>query len=305
MIQSRANLVRASTPPLLQATVAWENSALQEASVIYDEGTWKLWYNGGWATPGIGYATCSGDPTVPGNWTKYASNPVCGQGGSGISGAAERTNMVKVGSTYNLFYSDGTNLKLATSSDGISFNTPIQMLAGNAVGWANQWHNSTVWQAGTSDWRMLVEGHNVAPPPAWQISYATATAISGPWTVQGSGPLTSLANPLWPFGYSHPNYLGFFNGLHHIIYHVDAGNYSAIYLATSTDLTTWTQSANPVMQANFGTYEAQQCADPWVVEQSGKTFLFYDGVNNTTSTSYINAATYPGTISEMFQNLMV
>lgn len=269
-------------------------------------GLYKMWYTGGWTNPGLGYATCpiTSDPTVGANWTKYAGNPVLGQGGSGVAGFASGNNVIKVGATYYSYYYDtlgGGNLKVSTSSDGIAWNTPTTAIAANSVAWVSGWANSFAWNEGGNTWKMLVEGRSVSAGNPWTISYATSTdGLS--WTVQGSGPLTSLN--IGGIGtYSGPwlvNGGSKINGRYHLFFHAGTNdiNYSNIYHAYSTDAQNWTVTG-AILYANLGAFETQQVADPSVVENGGQTYLFYDGVNNNTSTSYINAAKYPGPIANL------
>ena len=294
---SRTAFARASVP-LISAGGGWETCP-EEPCVLYEGGTWKMWYCAGWASAAMGYATCSGDPTVPGNWTKSGSNPVLGQGGSGYAGAVTGVNVVHVGSTYYCyFYAIGgsTPLRVATSSDGVTWNTPTIAIAANAVGWMTGWANTYVWNEGGSTWKMLVEGMSTGG--AWVTNYATSTDGLA-WTVQGAGPVTTLAVS------GQTNYGGPWlaaggakvNGRYELWYHAGTGNYSDIYHAYSTDAQTWTQTGLEFVH-NGGTYELQQAADACVVEVAGKTYLFYDGVDNGTPASYINVAVLPMTVAE-------
>ena len=297
------NWTRAAGNPILSAGAAWETTSVQEPSVLYEAGTWKMWYTGGWAAPAMGYATCTGDPTVAANWTKYAGNPVLGQGGSGVAGFVSGNNVVRVGSTYYAYYYDangGGNLKVSTSSDGIAWGTPTTAIAKGAASWMpGGWANTFVWNEGGSTWKMLVEGStNVSGGPLWGTSYATSTdGLS--WTVQGTGQVSgfsSLSNPGGPWlAYGGQK----INGLYHLFLHAGGTPCSDIYHAYSADAQSWTLTTIPdaELRHNTGTYEVQQAADPSVVEANGTSYLFYDGVDNANSKAFINVATYPGTLA--------
>lgn len=297
----RTSWMRAAEP-LISPSAAWEGGSsgqVQEPTVLYESGTWKMWYTGGWSSPAMGYATCTGDPTVTANWTKYASNPVLGQGGSGYAGNVSGNNVVHVGSTYYAyFYATGASsaLYVSTSSDGITFGTPTTAIAANAVAWMSGWANSFVWNEGGTTWKMLVEGWDTTTS-GWAINYATSTNGTS-WTVQGTGPLTSLA-VAGRANYGGPwlvNGGALIDGRYELWYHAGTGNYTDIYRAWSTNAQNWTQGAVPELVHSGGTYEAQQAADPSVVQNGATSYLFYDGVNNGTPASWINVATIPMTL---------
>ncbi len=290
-----------ATEPLLSAAAGWESTggaAVQEPNVLYESGTWKMWYTGGWGTEAVGYATATGDPTVTANWTKYASNPVLGGGGSGYAGTVNCISVVHVGSTYYAYFRAASpyNLMVATSSDGITWGTPTTALAYNAVTWVNGWANTQVWNEGGTTWKMLAEGSSGTG--TWAISYATSTdGLS--WTVQGSGALSSLA-VAGMNSYGGPwlaNGGAKVDGRYQLWYHAGGSNITDIYRAWSTDAQNWTQGAVPELVHNGGAYETQQVADPSVVQNGAITYLFYSGVNNSTPASWINVATIPMTLS--------
>src|SRR5438445_4708770 len=58
--------------PLIVATEPWEEAALSEPSVIYEDGVFRLWYRGGWENCSLGLATSTDGLT----WTKSPANPL-------------------------------------------------------------------------------------------------------------------------------------------------------------------------------------------------------------------------------------
>lgn len=282
-----ASWSRSGSNPILTPTIAWEETAVYEPNVIYD-GAWKMWYGGGWANPGIGYSTSADGIT----WTKYAGNPVLGQGGSGVAGIAVRNDVIKVGATYYCYYADANplaNLKVATSSDGIAWTVQGTALAKNVVGWATGWANAAVWVEG-STWYMLAEGRSGS---IWEIAYATSSD-GVTWALgNGGNQLTTLQVAAGGM-YGGPNV--FRDGAtYHLWYHAapGAGDLPTnIYHATSTDRITWTQTApNPVLTYAGSGFEVDQVADASVLVVSGTAYLFYDGVNNAASQARIGVAT--------------
>lgn len=308
----RIRWTRATGNPILSAAGGWESSnAVQEPSVLYDAAAglpmsakFGMWYTGGFTTPAMGYAYCTADdPTVAANWTKYASNPILGQG-TVVAGWVSGNNVVKIGSTYYAYYYDangGGNLKVSTSTDGLTWSSPTTALAKGAVAWMpGGWANSFVWNEGGTTWKMLIEGSTTSGGGTpWAIAYATSTD-GLTWTIVGTGPLTSLqvtsgSNYGGPWLLNDGQKIG---GLYHLYFHSGQGNYTNIYHAHSSDAQNWTVTGLE-LEANFGTYEAQQAADPSTIEVGGIGYLFYDGVNNGPIAGYINVATIPGKVSDL------
>lgn len=287
--------VRSANNPILSPTESWETTAVQEPNVFYENGTWKMWYTGAFMANAMGYATCSGDPLLPGNWTKHPSNPVLGQG-TVVAGWVAGPNVCKVASTYYAFYYDalgGGNLKVSTSTDGISWGTPATAISKSAVPWTSGWTNSFVWNEGGSNWKMLVEGRSTAAGTPWRTAYATSPDGLA-WTIRGSEALSSLivSNGDQSGGPWLANGGNLLNGYYQLWLHVGVTPRSNIRRAISRDAQNWT-FVSQELNANLGTYEAEQVADPSVLEVNGASYIFYSGVNNATSTSYISAASSP------------
>jgi hypothetical protein len=73
-----------SNPVLTKSTSGWDSAHVGKPAVILDGVTYKMWFSGtndptGQASRQIGYATSADGVT----WTKYGSNPVLTNGGSG------------------------------------------------------------------------------------------------------------------------------------------------------------------------------------------------------------------------------
>lgn len=331
MLGGRSNLLpavsggwRRITEPLMSPTVAWEGTALQEPDFHHDGSGYYGWYSGGWTNIGIGYVTNTADPTNPADWVKYAGNPVIGQGGSGITGFAGRGNIVESGGIYYAFYSDaigtGANLKLTQSTDRVTWTTPSTAIPGNAVAACDGWANSTAWFDGTN-WNLLVEGvtGHVGPSVSqWGCFLFQSATLTGSWVVQNGGnPLITMEYPGFTTGYGQGPNIAEINGIltpsingnltvwdHASI--VDGGvtvsNINHVY-GSGNPATTWVPSPVFDIEANRGTYEKEQAADPCVLEVTGQSYLFYDGVDNVNQLGYINLAGYPGTLSQLLASL--
>lgn len=301
--------------PLISPTVAWEGVGVQEPDVHYEAGTWKMWYSSASVTGGIGYASCTSDPTIPANWTKFAGNPVLGAGGSGIAGFSARQHVRKVSGTYHCFYSDavgGGNLKRSTSANGTTWAAPTTAIASGAVAGVNGWANSDLYFDGTS-WFLFVEGNiGAGPVHQWAPYLFKNTAITGDgaWVVQNGGaPLSSLQVSGYDNGYGQGLSIAEIDG-------TDTFQLGAPYVlwchaskatnpvtsdimhayGVAPSFTTWTPVSTFDLLHNGGTFEQSQAADPNVLQVSGKSYLFFTGENANTLAGYINLATFDGTL---------
>lgn len=242
------------------------------------------------------------DPTVPANWS--APVKVLGNGGSGYSGNAQENAVFLIGGTYYNYFSTGvvtSDLMVSTSADGITWGTPTVAIAHNAVTWAADWANTAVFKDGSGTWHMLVEAYPTgAVDQQWVIAYATSTD-GLTYTIQGSGPLTSLQAGY--YGYSGPNFArngALIDGLYVIWYHVNTAGgssvtTSAVWAATSPDLINWTPLGVQIFPTGEPT-ELQQVADPSILEHNGNLYLFTSGDTNITPIFYINFQQFAGSI---------
>jgi predicted GH43/DUF377 family glycosyl hydrolase len=105
--------------PVLTPTSGWESTQIDAMSVIYEGGTFTMWYGArDNSTYQIGRAT-SPDGT---HWTRDSANPVLRLGSGWESTHVSAPSVIKIGRMYYLFYAghDGTTSRvgLATSWDG-------------------------------------------------------------------------------------------------------------------------------------------------------------------------------------------
>lgn len=286
--------VRIAGNPVLAPGVAWEETAVYEPCVILDGATWKMWYGGGWDHPALGYATSTDGLT----WTKYASNPVYGQGGSGYANTSASAEVIKIGSTYWLFTSGGTSTTtirttfgVATSADGIAWTTQSSSMS-FPVG-ATLWGNRAVWIE-DSTWYMLQEAGLIGGT-YWAI-YLYTSSDGLTWTIANGGAQLSTLQVFAGGMYGGPN-LWRDGATYHLWYHAapGAGNTPTnLYHATSTDRINWTQtSPAPVLTFDGSSLEADQVADPSIIVTVGTAYLFYDGDDNPAETAYVLLATAP------------
>ena len=304
--------------PLIQPSVAWEGNFCQEPDVHYESGTWKMWYSGGGPPQAMGYATCTTDPRLPGSWTKFASNPVLGAGGSGVAGFVGGIHVQKVAGTYHCFYYDGNgggNLKRSTSANGTTWAAPTTAIASGAVAGTHGWANSDAWYDGTSWWLFVEASLNAAGGPPWGCFLFKNTSITndGGWVVQNGGAgLTSLTESGYTQGYGQAPNVAEIDGVdafqigspYVMWYHVTKGSnpnfQTDITHATSIDpgFVSWIPSTTFDLIHNGGQWEVTQVADPSVLQVSGTSYLFFSGANAASLAGVINLATFNGTLSQ-------
>jgi predicted GH43/DUF377 family glycosyl hydrolase len=214
--------------PVLMPAVAgsWDAKQVGFPSVIKDGSTYKMWYSALDASDiaRVGYAT-SPDGII---WTRYAGNPVLtpGAGGSWDTAYVGSANVIKVGSTYHMWYRGGVNggIGYATSLDGIAWakflGNPV--IAIGSGGWdQTAYHPRVVYDE--AGFHMWYSGCNLAGDVC-QVGYATSPdgshwtrkgmvlpqGPSGAWDGQGADHVAVLqvgsTLKMWYSGYNGTNY---------------------------------------------------------------------------------------------------
>ena len=140
---------RSPSNPVLKPTQPWEGACVCENVATFSNGSWKMWYRGGWGTTGVGLATSSDGI----NWTKFPGNPVYGMGGSGMGkDDGGQPWIIQVNSTFYLYTTNNQvpRVNVATSTDGISWVTRPSQIA--LPSGCNLWGNRVVWYNTSSIW---------------------------------------------------------------------------------------------------------------------------------------------------------
>lgn len=289
---------------MVDYTEAYEGTVAAEPVMLVEDGVIRLWYRGGgWgADCSILYASCSlsDDCTVEANWTKYASNPIYGDGGSDQADPAALPHVLKVGDTYwlsaitNAFGLGGTEaMVFATSSDGLAWTTQVGSISRPSG--TTMWGNRVVWKEGAG-WYMLAE----AGPTPWRI-YLFTSSDGLAWSIGNGGDALSSLEVAADGAYGGPSILTsgvsqvpiLDDGLYHIWYHaapVSGSLPTNIYHATSSDRVTWTQTGAVLTRSGSG-IEVDQVADPQILTINATAYLAYTGADNVEEWHVIGIAT--------------
>jgi hypothetical protein len=197
----------------------------------------------------------SGGTTNPGEWDRYAGNPVLVEGSSGSwdDHGSTFSSVIydSLAGEFRMYYhgfSGGTHqIGLATSPDGLNWTkypgNPI-MTPGPAA-----WDNSSVrvpmvWKEGLTDYRMIYTGNGSG---GMRVGYATSTdGIT--WTKHPSNPVFN--DPTWASGETE-NWGVIKVGSEYLMWYSDFGMRQS-GIAVSTDLVSWTPHTTGPIFASSG-----------------------------------------------------
>jgi predicted GH43/DUF377 family glycosyl hydrolase len=261
---------RVSSDPVLKPTQAWEGSEIGKASVIYDEGKFKMWYTAG--NVAIGYAT-SNDGM---NWTKYDGNPILQDFSS--------PTVVKVQGTYYMYYGyDDQNsvprIGLSTSTDGILWTS----YSGNPLPMKPLWPSSILhindqwmlWYATaivTPSFRQVIAYANSSDGKAWnEVSNPVALKLPVGYTAAYDAEVAFAGDVYNMWATLASSSKGF-----HIFYY------------TSADGLSWTLSdQNPLSG------ETRSAVHPSILTKDGVSYLWYLSQNAGVYGIYLATSTMP------------
>jgi len=157
----------------------WDDYDVCNPSVLFDDGTYRMWYSGfNGSTWRAGYAT-SPDGIM---WTKYEDNPVLDLGAPGAwdDSGVYTPSVLFYDGTYKMWYSgsDGSNVRIgyATSDDGMVWtkyegNPVLNLGAPGAWDGYDAWTPSVVFY--DEAYKMWYSGNDGSN---WRIGYATSNA---------------------------------------------------------------------------------------------------------------------------------
>jgi hypothetical protein len=290
--------------PVITRTAAWETEAICEPSVMYENGTFKMWYMGT-AMPTGGNDAYLGYATSPDglNWTKAVNNPILTDPNQAII----RTTVVKNQSTYYLFASDynwngvAGSLYRWTSTNGLNWSGKTKVLQ-PTLSWESPIENVGITIEG-STWRMLYQcegggGKSCAMGSATSINNGLTwtknpdPVIGGPGTgfYGGDPALTKIGDTYYTW---HSQY---------------DGTDLRIYGEKSTDMVHWQYIGNGPQIGYTQPWERginrpevwwnKHLADADVMEQGGKVWMYYGGAQCP-----LGVAQFNGTMAQLGERL--
>ncbi len=257
-----------------------DDSGTSGPSVIYENGSYKMWYNGlDGSTGRIYYATSSDGLT----WTKYdntipsSSNTTStngriplGTSGRGDSSGLAKGSVIKDGSTYKMWYagSDGSNLRIyyATSPDGLTWTKYDNTIPSN--------------------------------------SNTTSTNGRIPLGTSGRGDSSSVTNP-------HVIKDG---SIYKMWYQGSDGSSARIFQATSPDGLNWTKTDNTIPTSSnqvstngrialgISSGDSVSVFDPHVIKDGSTYKMWYSGASTTVHYRIFYATSIDGQTWVKFNN---
>ena len=282
--------------PIIEPTLASETTATYEPNIIYENEKFVMWYTGGWASPSV-YRAESIDGTT---WSKGVT-PVIGNGYGGVIGIACRPTIVKHDGHYYCYYAsdigNNSDWMRVSSTDGITWNTPIKVASYDKIPNRSGFANSSVWVE-DGVWFAMCEVFAYTTA-TWAV-YLMQSSDGVSWSVLNDNlPLSSLQVATDGM-YGGVNLFGngMYNGEYHVFYHAapNAGiTPTNIYHAVSTDRINWTRTIAPVLSYDGDGLGYDQIADASVLVSGGKLYIFYDQTDNTAESAYIGVAELDGT----------
>jgi sucrose-6-phosphate hydrolase SacC (GH32 family) len=181
--------------PVMQPSEPWEGNEISPNSVLFDGGTFRLYYHAGGNTQphrNIGTATSSDGVT----WVRVKT-PVLTVGATGAFDDDEvaEPRVFKLASTYRMYFTGHNaqtaqnSLGIAESSDGVTFTKRSQNPSISAAQWGNFWGGAFFFEGGR--WLLW---HGVQTGQSSALHFASS-ADGITWTGGPSNPVLSQ-NPV-------------------------------------------------------------------------------------------------------------
>ena len=181
---------------------SWYNTFVSSPSVLLEGGVYKMWFTAAdlvinsQPTDGkgnIGHATSTDGI----NWTVYpAPVLIAGDQANWDAASIAEPSVLKVGSTYHMFYSaldqwtvENFQVGYASSTDGINWIKSTQnpvLQIGNNIQWDRFWasHPGVIYEPSVNKFKMWYTGRDTANISSlighyWDIGYAESNFITG------------------------------------------------------------------------------------------------------------------------------
>lgn len=276
--------------PILWRTEPWEARAICEASVVYEDGIFKMWYMGCRTSEGynaaLGYATSKDGLT----WEKHPGNPIL----TDLKDAIIRTTVLKHNGTYYLFASDyqwneaDGVINRWTSKDGLNWGNKTTVLTPTEP-WEGHFHNT---------------GIIVDDDGTWQMIYTTDGPFGYAYSSDGIHWTKYAGNPVITGFYGGDPCLKKIGNKYYIWYSREHKGHLRIYCSWSTDMIHWQEVYNnpqigytELWERGIGrpeVYWDRHLTDADLLEYNGKVFMYYQGAQNP-----FGIAIFDGTLSEL------
>lgn len=274
-----------------------------EPVLMWDDNKWKLWYTflNGTGNFSIWYRETT-DITINTNNNWSAPEKVFGEGGSGYSGKASNSSLVKFGNKFYIYYRDSVPagagpIWCAESTDGKSFTNRVQVLANAAsgFGYGGYFNTEVVYHEGY--YWMMVESK--AP---YRLGWARCLTPNGTFQLYGTNPIPSLI--MGTYGNEGGPCLNKIAGKWHLTHH---GNVNGVlpmpsFTAYSTDLLNWYRNSDAELISLTEPNEYDQAADNNLRGKifsllnynnpNAKSVIIYNAVNNDNLAVQIQVAVY-------------
>lgn len=311
----------AGNPILPRGTAGqWDDAQVRDMRVVIDEngavveevdGLWA--YYGGYPDLTLTGAVKIGlaKSTDGGNtWTRYGSNPVASEDGSGW-------NSHHLGQPTVVKQTSGTRVMLAQGQTGAGVDSIGCLTSADGLTWTDQGQKLTLGQftdtdgtamiemgvpslikRASGDWLCVFEA--LRGPTAvfgrWRIFGALANSPTGTWTpLKGGKPLLSSTGSGWEsVGVANPSLIEVSPSVYAMLYN-GANTYWQVGFAWSTDLVNWTRyTGNPVLTIGAGAaWDNQHVEASFLFKQpsAGVLRVLYNGFRTSDDSAAVGLAT--------------
>lgn len=294
--------------PLLIPERPYEGGCVVEPNVILGpDGLFHMTYSSNaWARNGLSETISLATSKDLIHWKRYGNSPILGDGHGGQPGGLGMSFQLKIGDEYRIYYKDpNTSVSYATSKDGYHYQRVGVALWGAAlVGYCGGGLDSAGLVFDGRSWWAVAETMraNCAGVPAYRNWLFKSDDGAKTFYPASSVALDSQSpDPSRPtLVYAGARSLVRIGGRYHAWLHVDIP--SNIFHSVSEDLYNWRTDPRPVIETSatlLGLESCNQAADTSILEHNGKTYLFYDGTDNTHGTGRIGMAVFNGTLKDL------
>ncbi len=270
--------------PILSPTPGWSPAWTIAPDVLYDNGVYKMWYQGCTSSNcSIGYTTSSDGTT----WAPYAGNPVLASNRSSWDASIALPRVIHDGAVYRMWYAGNGRLAIrigyATSSDGIHWvKYGAWPVFNGTMAWDSLAANTPAVVKVGSLFVMYFSGTDGSGGYGYSMGRATSTDGIH-WTEYAGNPVL-VARGGWEGNRVHPSWFSVGTSGYDLYYSGGTvGTPVQIGHATSLDGLTWTEdSANPVLRPDAaGSWDQWAVAHPYLITVGTQTRMYFTGYNDS------------------------